>query len=84
VAAHIHTPLTPPNHVVPEVSQATSDVLVKAMAKLPADRFASYDEMYMALYAARSQYLVNYYKQQSFEDNPIVKAISGKTSWWRR
>src|SRR5881398_2279368 len=34
VAAHIHTPLTPPNHVVTEVSQATSDAIAKAMAKL--------------------------------------------------
>src|SRR3954451_22608764 len=49
VAAHIHTPLTPPNHVVPEITQATSDAIAKAMAKLPADRFQSYDEFIMAL-----------------------------------
>src|SRR5436853_904496 len=38
VAAHIHTPLTPPNQVVTEVTQPTSDALLIAMAKIPADR----------------------------------------------
>src|SRR5471030_1476462 len=33
ITAQVHTPLTPPNLVVPEVSQPTSDTLVKAMAK---------------------------------------------------
>ncbi len=28
VIAQVHTPLTPPNLVVPEISQATSDALV--------------------------------------------------------
>jgi serine/threonine protein kinase len=61
VAAHVHTPLTPPNAVRPEISPPTSDALVRAMAKKPADRFASYDEFIMALTAARSQYLVGRY-----------------------
>src|ERR1043165_1218458 len=64
VSGHIHTPLTPPIQVVPEVSQMTSDAIAKAMSKNPADRFQSYDEFAMALYAARSYYLVNYYKTQ--------------------
>src|SRR6185295_14674451 len=52
VAAHVHTPLTPPNLVVPEVTQLTSDALVKVLAKKPQDRFLSYDEFKMALEAA--------------------------------
>lgn len=58
IAAHIHTPLTPPNHVRPDITQPTSDALWRAMAKNPADRFQSYDEFIMALTAARSQVLV--------------------------
>ena len=58
VAAHIHTPLTPPNHVRTDITQPTSDALWRAMAKNPADRFQSYDEFIMALTAARSQVLV--------------------------
>src|SRR5438445_7640618 len=45
VAAHVHTPLTPPNLVLPEVSQPTSDALVRVLAKDPADRYRSYDEL---------------------------------------
>src|SRR5215510_8529059 len=39
VAAHIHTPLTPPHLVVPEVTLPTSEALVQAMAKSPSQRF---------------------------------------------
>jgi serine/threonine protein kinase len=78
VAAHVHTPLTPPNLVVPEITQPTSDALVKVMAKNPADRFLSYDEFSMTLYAARSKLLIQQYAQP---ESPKVKA---KTSWWRR
>ena len=78
VAAHVHTPLTPPNLVVPEVTQATSDALVKVMAKNPAERFLSYDEFRMALELARSQLLI----QRSQAPEP--KGTKSKTSWWRR
>src|SRR5947209_18337222 len=44
LAAHVHTPLTPPNLVVPEVSQAASDALSIAMAKNPENRYQSYDD----------------------------------------
>lgn len=77
VAAHVHTPLTPPNLVVPEISAPTSDALLRVLAKNPADRFLSYDEFRMALEAARSQYLVQRYTQPA-------KATKSKTSWWRR
>jgi serine/threonine protein kinase len=78
VAAHVHTPLTPPNEVVPEITQATSDALVKVLAKKPQDRFLSYDEFSMALWAARSQLLIH--MSQTDQPKPSPK----KTSWWRR
>src|SRR5215470_9052677 len=63
VAAHVHTPMTPPNQVTPDVTQATSDALVKVLAKNPADRFLSYDEFVMALTAARSTLLIRQYSE---------------------
>lgn len=74
VAAHVHTPLTPPNQVVLEISQATSDALVRAMAKEPAQRFQSYDELIMELTKSRSELLFNRYNQ----------AEKGGKSWWRK
>jgi len=58
VAAQVHTPLTPPDQVLLGISEKTSDALVRAMAKQPGDRFADYEELQMALEAARSQLLV--------------------------
>lgn len=75
VAAHVHTPLTPPNQVVLEITPATSDALLIAMAKEPTDRFQSYDELIISLTAARSELLVNRYNQAE---------SSGTKSWWRR
>jgi len=79
VSAHVHTALTPPILVVPEVSQLTSDALVKVMAKNPSDRFLSYDEFTMALWYARSQLLI-----QQTSHGPPGKGGKSKTSWWRR
>ncbi len=73
VAAHVHTPLTPPNQVLLGITQATSDALVQAMAKDPRDRFQSYDEFSMALTAARSDLIVAQLNQPA----------PGKKSWWR-
>lgn len=78
VGAHVHMPLTAPILVVPEITQPTSDALVKVMAKNPAERFLSYDELIMVLNAARSKLLVLQYSQDS-KLNP-----KAKTSWWRR
>jgi serine/threonine protein kinase len=79
VAAHVHTPLTPPNEVVQEITQPTSDALLKVLAKKPQDRYLSYDEFKMALEASRSQLLIHMYQG----DSP--KPMSPKkTSWWRR
>src|SRR5438309_2273170 len=66
VSAHVHTALTPPNLVVPDITQQTSDALVKVMAKNPSDRYLSYDELTMALYQARAQLLI----QQSTQGIP--------------
>ena len=79
VAAHVQTALTPPILVAPEITQMTSDVLVKVMAKNPSDRYLSYDEFTMALHAARAQLLI----QQSTA-GPQAKGAKSKTSWWRR
>jgi len=79
VSAQVHTPLTPPNLVLPEVTQPTSDALVKVMAKNPEDRFLSYDEFRYALEMARAQLLI----AQSTSQTP-AKNIKGKTGWWRR
>jgi len=79
IIAQVQTPLTPPNLVVPEITQATSDALVKAMAKNPAERFLSYDEFIMALTAARSHLLV---QQSQFPQSP--QKSKSLTSWWRR
>src|SRR5208282_2701648 len=74
LAAHVQTPLTPPNLVVPAISEATSTALLTAMAKRPDDRFKTYDEMQMALEAARSQLMVRRFSQDD-------GAAPGK-SWW--
>lgn len=79
VAAHVHTPLTAPNLVVPEVTQPTNDALVRVLAKNPADRFLSYDEFRMAFELSRSQYLIRQSTQP--QETPSGKT---KTSWWRR
>jgi serine/threonine-protein kinase len=79
IHAQVNTPLTPPNLVAPEVSQATSETLVKAMAKNPSDRFLSYDEFIMQLEAARSLLL----RERSHAPQSPHKA-KGLTSWWRR
>ncbi len=77
VAAQVQTPLTPPNLVVPEITQPTSDALVRALAKNPADRFMSYDEFIMTFEVARGALL----RAQSQMPQQKPKAL---TSWWRR
>jgi serine/threonine-protein kinase len=81
VAAHIHTPLTPPNQVAPEISAPTSDALIRAMSKQPGERFQSYDEFIMALEAARSQLLVSQLRGQAAGATPAGRQAR---SWWRR
>jgi len=79
VAAHVYTPLTPPDKVVPEITELTSNVLVRAMAKNPDERFQSYEEMRMDMEEARSRLLVQQVQQAEKRPPPS----SGK-SWWRK
>ncbi|MBI3878880.1 MAG: protein kinase [Verrucomicrobia bacterium] len=65
VRGHVETPVTPPHEIVAEISPATSEAIVKALAKKPRDRFASYEEFVMALTAARSQVLVGQLAEQN-------------------
>jgi serine/threonine protein kinase len=81
IVAQVQTPLTPPNLVVPSITQAASDALVQALAKNPADRFLSYDEFIMALTAARSQLLIRQSQPQTSQQQPKSKSL---TSWWKR
>jgi serine/threonine protein kinase len=76
VSAHVHTPVTPPDQVLLGITQQTSDALVRAMAKQPGDRFSSYEELQMALEAARSSLLVQQVREAGAPP-------SGK-SWWRK
>ena len=57
VMAHVQTPVTPPNLVVGDVSHDTSEAVLMALAKNPAERFQTYDAFIMALDAARTQLL---------------------------
>jgi serine/threonine-protein kinase len=79
VQAHVYTALTPPNQVVPEISQATSEALCRALAKNPGDRFLSYDEFIMVLEASRSQLLFRLNQTPDPANEP-----KRMTSWWKR
>jgi serine/threonine-protein kinase len=83
VAAHVHTQLTPPNHVVHSITQPTSDAIYRAMAKEPSHRFQSYGEFVMALENARSQLLVNQLRASNAAAPPPPGEGGGK-GWWRR
>jgi serine/threonine-protein kinase len=79
VAAHVHTPLTPPNQVVPEVTEITSEVLLQAMAKNPAERFGSYDEFIMAMEMSRTQLL-----RQTFAQAESSSGHGGKGWFFKK
>jgi serine/threonine protein kinase len=83
IAGHVHTALTPPNLVRPEISPATSDAIAMAMAKDPNQRFAGYADFKMALEAARSILLVQTYQQQENQPESSEPPPS-QTSWWKR
>lgn len=80
VAAQVHTEVTPPITSVPEITQPTSDALVRAMSKDPAERFQSYDEFRMALEASRSQLLI-----RTLTGNDVPSSTGPEPRrWWRR
>lgn len=72
VLAQVESPLVPPNHIIPSITEATSQAIVKAMEKDPRNRFQSYDEFIMALTAARSQLLIQTYSTPT----------QSNKSWW--
>lgn len=80
IAGHVHTPLTPPDQVNPQITLLTSDAIATAMAKSPDDRFPSYDDFIMALTAARSHLYVQIMRRQE-EKNP---GKAHRKSWWKR
>jgi serine/threonine-protein kinase len=85
ISAHVNTPLTPPNHVRPEITTPTSDALMMAMAKDPLDRFRSYADFMMAFEAARSQLLVQQLQaQQEPEGVDTDSPDAHGKGWWRR
>jgi eukaryotic-like serine/threonine-protein kinase len=74
VSGHVHTQLTPPDHVNPQVTKPTAEAITIAMAKNPAERFPTYADFGMALEAARSHLLVN-----------TLRGDEGHLrSWWKR
>ena len=81
ISAHVNTPLTPPIDVVPEITQATSDALMIALAKNPSERFRTYDEFIMAFTAARSQLLIQQFRPD--EEPDAGQPAQGK-GWWKR
>jgi serine/threonine-protein kinase len=78
VKAHVYTPLTPPIEVAPEITQQTSDALMRVLAKNPSERFLSYEELTTTLEFARANYLLR------ISQAPPVQPSKSKTSWWRR
>jgi serine/threonine protein kinase len=63
VMAHVNQALVSPAQFV-EVTPATNEAIVRAMAKDPKERFRTYEEMILALEAARSHLLVALYADQ--------------------
>jgi serine/threonine protein kinase len=66
--AHVNVPVTPPDQVVTEVTHPTSEAILKILAKSPVERFQSYDELIMALTAARSKLLFARYHTPYYEE----------------
>lgn len=76
VAGHVHTALTPPNHVNPGITEPTSEAIGIAMAKDPLHRFPSYDDFIMALHNSRSKLLFSTIRQD--------EEGGGGKRWWKR
>ena len=89
VLAHLNTPLTPPHKRVPSITGPTSDAIVRAMDKSPANRYQSYDEFIMALTAARSELLRSQLAPLSSSKPRRAKPAAAKEAapargWFRR
>jgi serine/threonine-protein kinase len=68
VQAHVYTPMTPPHYVVPDITEQTSNVIQIMMAKNPAERYPTYDHLYMALEQARSYVLIQKVQRDSMSE----------------
>jgi eukaryotic-like serine/threonine-protein kinase len=77
VVSHVQTPLTPPMQVNPRITAPTNEAIMIAMAKNPSERYATYDDLIMALTAARSQVLVQKYRHGG------GGSAGGGKSWWK-
>jgi hypothetical protein len=67
LAAHVHEMPTPPDQVVADISHATVAAIMTTLAKNPVERFQSYDELIMALTAARTKLLFAKYHSPHYE-----------------
>ena len=74
VTGHVETPLTPPNRVNPAITEPTSEAIAVTMAKNPLQRFPTYDDLIMALTAARSKLYVSIH----------MGGGGAKPKWWNR
>ncbi|MDB6055449.1 MAG: Serine/threonine protein kinase [Verrucomicrobiales bacterium] len=61
VQAHVDQPVLAPMDLVQDITKQSSDAILIGLNKLPKDRFATYDDLHMALEAARSQLLIQRY-----------------------
>ena len=80
VNAHVHTVVRPPKEVVPDVSDATNESILRTLAKQPRERFANYDEMVMAFTGARSQVLVGQLVAQNPAEPAPRRGVTGRLS----
>jgi len=69
----------PPSAQRPDLDKTLDGICLKAMAKDPAQRYATYGQFQMALENARSQLLIEDLKNQQQEE----RKGQGR-SWWRR
>src|SRR5207302_7910187 len=67
---HVYTPPRPVREFNPYVSEALEQIVARAMAKAPADRFQSAEEMAQALEAANSN--ATYKLPPSMPLNPTI------------
>ena len=70
--------LPPPTNHRPTKIKVIVAIMI-AMAKRPSDRYPTYDDLIMALTAARSQLLVHKFRHPG----PSGGSTGGK-SWWKR
>lgn len=71
---HIYTPLPLPSVVNPEISPAIEQVLLKALAKMPEDRFATADELMTAFRRALNEDRVTEIKPQRVNKASVTRA----------